>query len=166
MPITNSSGARDPGEYRRLRAWELKQKGWSQVKIAEALGVTEGAVSQWCKAARGGGVEALLTRKAPGPPPKLTKEQKSEIPALLLLGTEHYGFQGERWTCKRIGVVIQRHFGVKYHHSHISKVMADLGWSPQIPTHRSNARDDEKVEQWVDERWPEIKKKPGKRTEQ
>ena len=36
-------------EWRRLRAWELAQQGWEQKKIAEALGVTEAAVSQWMK---------------------------------------------------------------------------------------------------------------------
>lgn len=44
-------------EWRRLRAWELVQQGWSQKKIAEALGVTEGAVSQWVKIGREQGVE-------------------------------------------------------------------------------------------------------------
>jgi predicted transcriptional regulator len=32
-------------EARRLQAWRLKQKGWSRRQIAEALGVSEAAVS-------------------------------------------------------------------------------------------------------------------------
>ena len=32
-------------EARRFRAFELKQDGWKQTDIAEALGVSEGAVS-------------------------------------------------------------------------------------------------------------------------
>ena len=62
-------------EGRRLRAWELKQQNWSQRAISEALGVTPGAVSQWMRRAREGGVEALKRRMAPGPSPKLTDEQ-------------------------------------------------------------------------------------------
>lgn len=42
-------------EARRLQAWSLKQKGWSQRQIAEALGVSEGAVSQWMTRARAAG---------------------------------------------------------------------------------------------------------------
>ncbi len=42
-------------EERRKRAWELKQQGWQQKDIACALGVSEGAVSQWVKKAREGG---------------------------------------------------------------------------------------------------------------
>lgn len=37
-----------------MRALELHHKGWVQSKIAEALGVTHGAVSQWLARARQG----------------------------------------------------------------------------------------------------------------
>src|ERR687890_96970 len=65
LPMDNllSKEATDWREGRRLRAFELKQQGWSQQRIAEALGVSKGAVSQWMKRARdGGGVEALKRR--------------------------------------------------------------------------------------------------------
>lgn len=37
---------------RRKRAWTLCQAGWAQKDIAEALGVTKGAISQWLKRGR------------------------------------------------------------------------------------------------------------------
>ena len=52
MMSSTIAGRMEWGEGRRLRAWELKQEGWTQRAIARALGVTEGAVSQWCKRAR------------------------------------------------------------------------------------------------------------------
>ena len=67
MDNSLSRGATDWREGRRLWAFELKQQGWSQQRIAEALGVSKGALSQWMKRARdGGGVEALKRRPAPG----------------------------------------------------------------------------------------------------
>ncbi len=33
-------------EERRMQAWKLHEKGWKQRDIAEALGVTEGAVRE------------------------------------------------------------------------------------------------------------------------
>lgn len=42
-------------EWRRLRAWGLKQQGWAQCDIAEALGVTKESVSRWVNRAREGG---------------------------------------------------------------------------------------------------------------
>ena len=46
-------------EWRRLRAVHLKQAGWYQRDIAEALGVSEVTVSRWLARAREGGIEAL-----------------------------------------------------------------------------------------------------------
>lgn len=54
-------------EGRRRRAWELKQQGWKQEDIARALEVTPGAVSQWMRRAREGGMGALHHPPAKGP---------------------------------------------------------------------------------------------------
>src|SRR5215217_572847 len=58
MDNSLSKEATDWREGRRLRAWELKQEGWSQQQIAQALGVSKGALSQWMKRAREGGAQA------------------------------------------------------------------------------------------------------------
>jgi predicted transcriptional regulator len=57
MSGTDSRRAADWREGRRIRAWELKQKGRKQRDIAQALGVSAGAVSQRLKRGREGGVE-------------------------------------------------------------------------------------------------------------
>jgi transposase len=62
-------------EGRRLRAWELLESGWQQSEVASALGVTEGAVSQWVRRVREGSIEALYRHPAPGAPSKLQPEQ-------------------------------------------------------------------------------------------
>ncbi len=76
----------DGREYRRVRAWEVKQQGWQQKDIAAALGVTDGAVSQWLKRARAGGPAALRKRSSPGAPQRLAREQRERIPDLLAQG--------------------------------------------------------------------------------
>lgn len=65
MEQVSSSQAVEWREGRRLRAWELHEAGWSQAAIAEALGVTPGAVSPWMRRAReGGGAGALRCARA------------------------------------------------------------------------------------------------------
>ena len=86
METLLSHQALDWREGRRLRAYELSQQGWTQRAIAAALGVTEGAVSQWMARARTGGTQALARRCSPGTPPKLTRQQKARLPELLRRG--------------------------------------------------------------------------------
>jgi transposase len=78
-------------EARRRQAWALKQQGWRQKDSAQALGVSEGAVSQWLKRVAEAGAEALASHPPPGPTPKLTEEQKQPIPQLLAQGAEVSG---------------------------------------------------------------------------
>ena len=160
MDKTILSQAVDWTEGRRIRGWELIQKGWKQTDIAEALGVTQGAVSQWLKRAKEGGLEGLRRRKAPGAKPRLIPQQKARIPQLLEQGAESFGFRGDLWTCGRIADVIHRTFGVSYDPSHVRRILKDCGWSPQKPVRRATQRDEVAIEHWKQERWPEVKKKP------
>src|SRR5215470_8647966 len=108
MPKGSANQPPDRRESRRLRAWELHQQGWSQGQIAEELGVTRGAVSQWLKRAREGGVDALRRHPAPGQQAKLTDEQLAQLPSLLARGAESFGFRGDKWTTRRVAAVIQQ----------------------------------------------------------
>ena len=147
-------------EGRRRRAWELKEAGWKQRDIAAALGVTEGAVSQWRSRARARGVEEGVRRHpAPGPAPKLSTEQLAQLPALLDRGAEAYGFRGQAWTCTRVGEVIRRTFGVTSDPSHVSRLLHRLGYSVQRPIERATQRNEEAVRLWWEPRWPALKKK-------
>jgi putative transposase len=38
--------------------------------------------------------------------------------------------------------------------SNVWRVLRQMGWSRQRPARRSAERDDEAIEQWVNERWP------------
>jgi transposase len=149
--------ADDWREWRRLRALHLKQQGWSQRDIAEALGVAEATVSRWLSRAHAGGPEALFTRRSPGHPPKLTPAQKRLIPDFLWHGPEAYGFRGEVWTCARVAQVIAEEFGVRYHKGHVSRLLKDLRWTPQVPITRAIQRDEEAIEHWRAEVWPGLR---------
>ncbi len=151
-------------EERRKQAWKLKQQGWQQKEIAEALGVSNGAVSQWVKSAREGGEEALKAHPPKGVKPRLGMEQKAQIPGLLAKGAEAYGFRGDVWTAKRVAKVIENTFGVKYSRDHVGKLLRQAGWSRQKPIERATQRNEEAIETWQKERWPEIKKKQKQRS--
>lgn len=148
---------------RRLRAWELKGKGWKQKDIAEALGVSQGAVSQWVSLAEVGGVEALYTQPRKRRDRRLSAEQLARLPELLERGAEHFGFRGEVWTRKRIGAVIEREFGVSYTPVHVGRLVKAIRWSSQKPIERASQRNEAAIEQWRVETLPKLQKKPSKK---
>jgi transposase len=146
-------------EGRRLRAWALSQQGWKVGQIADALGVTHGAVSQWLSRARQEGEASLLDRPRPGRVPRLTPEQQARVPALLARGALAWGFHGDRWTRERVAEVIRREFGVHYHPAHISRLLARWGFSLQKPQRQAIQRDEAAIQRWRQERFPEVEKR-------
>lgn len=146
-------------EGRRLRAWALHQQGWKQRAIAEALGVTQGAVSQWIARGKTDGVEALRNRKPPGAPRRLTSQHHDQLPSLLARGAEAFGFRGDIWTRARIAAIIKREFGVSYHPDHIGRLLAEIAWSVQKPVERATQRNEAAIAEWRDKHWPALKKR-------
>jgi transposase len=153
-----NSVAKDWKEVRRLQAWHLLQQGWSQRQIAAALGVSEGAVSQWITRAREEGPEALRSRPRPGAPRRLTAEQLARLPALLHRGAEAYGFRGQVWTCGRIAALIHLECGISYHAVHVGRLLKAMRWSPQKPARQARQRDEVAIARWREHTWPAIKK--------
>jgi hypothetical protein len=79
------------------------------------------------------------------------------IPELLWHGAEAYGFRGEVWTCARVAVVIAQEYGVCYSKSHVSRVLRQLGWTPQLPISRARQRDEAAIARWRVEAWPQLR---------
>jgi transposase len=163
MSTTGAVPPRRWDEGRRLRAWELKQQGWKQADIAAALGVTEGAISQWCKRAREGGPEALRHRPPPGPTPRLSAGQRAALLEILARGAEAWQWRGDLWTTKRVAGVIRAEFGVSYHPARVSRLLRECGWSAQKPIRRASQRDEAAIRRWLEERWPALKKTPTRK---
>jgi transposase len=152
-------------EARRIRGWELYESGWQQKAIAEALGVAESTVSGWIQKGNAGGIAALRNQAGRGRKPKLSEAQRKKLPELLQRGAEAYGFHGGVWTNPRVAQVIHREFGISYHPAHVSRIMDELGWTPQKPIRQATQRKEEDVQAWWKERLPELEKKPVSKDE-
>lgn len=154
----NSSGVTPKKwrEQRRQRAFALTAQGWKQDQIAEALGVSQAAISQWLAADRGPNGSQEQRR---GRPAKLAGEHLRLVPDLLSHGAEVWGFRGEVWTCARVAAVIKEEFGVLYSPSQVSRLLKALEWTPQQPSERASQRDEAAIEAWRSVRWPLLKKR-------
>ena len=116
-------------EARRVAAARLLRSGrLSRAEIARRLGVTRPAVHQWAtRLHRTGGVAGLRRRPHPGRPARLRARDWARLFALLRRGARASGFDTERWTLRRIAVVLERELGVSYHPHSLSALLRARG---------------------------------------
>lgn len=155
---------RDALETRRRRAAALFRKGVSQADVARAVEVSRQSVSRWYEQWRQGGATALKQAARAGRPSLLSAVQLQAVEKALLKGAVAYGYPNELWTLRRVAEVIEIKTGVRYHEGHVWRVLRGLGWSRQKPARRAVERDQEKIETWVKESWPDLKKRPPSAT--
>jgi transposase len=152
-------------EKRRMQPADLFRRGMNPDELARRLGVSHQVVSEWRTAWRQGGRAALRGAGRAGRRPRLSQAQLAKVQKTLLRGAEASGYLTDVWTLPRVAEVIERLTGVAYHPGHVWYILRDqLRWSWQRPARRAVERDEAAIEQWVKQRWPQIKKEPGAST--
>ncbi len=146
-------------EWRRRQALNLSREGWSQHKIAKAVGVDQSSVSRWLSAVAEEGEDALKRRPHPGAPSAMSAQDLERLKELLREDAQIYGFSGQIWTRARIAELIARKFDIVYSHAHISKLMRKIGFSLQKPRKRAYQRDEQAIAKWKEKEGPALKKK-------
>jgi len=147
-------------EKRRRRAVALFQEGKGIRETARLVGASPGSVHLWIQDWKKKGDAALASKPTPGRPKKLTQKQREKLQKLLLSGAVACGFPNELWTLKRIATLTHKTFGIRYHTSHIWRILHAYGWSCQVPERRALQRDEEAIRHWMRYKWPALKKSP------
>ncbi len=118
-------------EARRRRAAGLLAKGRGIREVARTIGAAPSSVKRWKDALEQGGKNALKSKPHTGRPPRLSPQQHQHLLHILKQGPRAANLRVDQWTCSRIGTVIRRCFGVKYHPDHVSRILRNLGWKYQ-----------------------------------
>jgi transposase len=137
-------------------------QGQSLDAIAQELHVSYDAIRVWFHKWEDGGDQAACAQQSLGAKPRLCAAQLAQLEAALIQGPPHWGHKTDVWTLARIAGLIYKLFGVRYHPSHVFKILGRMGWSCQRPTRRAKERDEAAIAKWLREDWPRIKK--GHRT--
>jgi transposase len=152
-------------EERRMRAADLFECGVIPAEIARQVGVSHQIVSDWRAAWRRHGRDGLRGAGRAGRLPKLTLDHLRQVEVELAKGAVANGYANDLWTLKRVAEVIERVTGVSYHPAHVWYILRQgLHWSWQRPARRATERNDEAIQRWVKQRWPQLKKRHGART--
>jgi len=156
-------GSPETLEVRRRRAISLLDEGLGVREVARQMNCSPASVTRWRTEVRARGPDALKPRPAPGRPRLLSARQRTRLLKLLLKGAVAHGYSTDLWTLPRVAEVIDRTFGVRYHPSHVWKILRGEGWSCQKPERRARERDEDAIQKWRQARWPHIKKRQESR---
>jgi transposase len=147
-------------ERRRMQAAGLLEKGYSQSEVARRVGAHRQSVSQWAAELRAKGRAGLKRAGRAGRKARLSSQQLRKIELGLKQGPKALGYATSLWTSARVAQLIERECGVAYHPGHVWRILRQLGWSCQRPAGRALERNEAKIQQWKQKRWPELKKRP------
>ena len=150
----------DEATKRRLRAGRLLLAGKSPPEVARLVEAPRQTVYRWREVLNAGGSDALREMNKGGRPAQLGAAELSKLYVALLEGPEANGFDTPLWTLKRVRLLIEREFGVRYSEVHVWRLLGQLGLSNQKPDRRALERDEAAIEHWRKRVWPALKKTP------
>jgi transposase len=137
--------------------------GKTPAQAAQAVGVARQTAYTWKRVLDEGGIDALRSMPGRGRPARLDEPQLQALGRMLVGNPTDHGFGTELWTLKRVGALIERHFGVKFGQTQIWRILGGLGFSVQKPERRAIERDEDAVQTWKRSTWPRLEEKPSAR---
>ena len=127
-------------EARRRLAASMLAKGRGIREVARAIGAAPSSVKRWKDALEEGGKNALKAKPHSGRPSRLSEKQRQDLLKILEEGPRAARVRADQWTCRNVGIVIRRRFGVKYHPDHVSRILRALGWKYKGKSSRTSTR--------------------------
>jgi transposase len=116
-------------EARRLSAIDLLSAGKKPAEVAKLVGASASSVKRWKDALTQGGRDALRAKRHPGRRPRMTRDQKAQLLAMLSAGPRTSGYPTEAWTSPQVKELIQKHFGIEFHVGYVWQILRDMGWN-------------------------------------
>jgi transposase len=139
----------------------MLQDGWTQVQVAEALGVGERQVRRWQKRFRRGGWKALGKRRRgrrPGEQEALSAAQQQRIvDAIRSKNPDQLRIPALLWTRSSVQELIETWFGVRLEVGTVGRYLRRWGFTLKRPTRRALEADPVVVEAWLSDVYPQIR---------
>lgn len=142
----------------RRRAVAMVQRGMPPTEVARQLKVGTSSIFDWLARYRAGGWGGLKTGARSGRPKKLDGSQMKFVFDLVTNKNPlqlHFPFA--LWTCEMVAKVIKKEFSIELSRWSISRLLKQLGLSPQRPNFRAWEQDPEKARRWMSRQFPAIR---------
>ena len=160
MPRTKKekrkSTPREQSRYEKRRAVvEAVQRGDPVAVVARVFGVAVRSIFDWLAWYRQGGWQALKEGRRSGRPRKVSGEVMRWLYRAITLGDpRQYKFEFCLWTLAIIRQMLRREHGIELSKSAVSRLLGQLGLSPQRPIYRSYKQRPRELRRFLKETFP------------
>jgi len=148
-------------EVIRIRAVKAAKAGMRKTKAAEIFGVSRRAISNWIRADRLNGEDALKA-KPRGRPPGGGKLKPWQCATIVSLITDRHPDQLKLpfylWTRQAVGQLIEQRFAIRYSVHQVGRYLKQWGFTVQKPGRKAFEQCPQEVKNWVDHEYPAIEK--------
>ena len=147
-------------EHIRIQAVRAVKYGKkSPEKVIDALGFHRSCIYKWLKVFEEKGWKGLRSSKSSGPQPKITDAEVKKLKKWLNKNPRQLQFDFGLWTLETVQELILRKFKKQVSISTVERILINrVGFTWQKPLFRAWQQDEEEVEEWLDEKYPDIRK--------
>jgi transposase len=144
----------------RLRALRGIELGYSEVELAELLGVSNVTISHWWTLYQAKGLQALPAERTGRP--QGTGRFLSDEQAQYLRGCinshlpQELGLAHALWTRRAVGDLIRQQYHIDLADRTVGTYLRRWGYTPKKPSRRSRRQDPDELEQWLEDTYPAI----------
>jgi transposase len=144
----------------RLRALRGIELGYTELELADLLGVCHETISRWWTAYRADGPGALpggRTGRPPGSGRLLSDQQAARIKACIdFHSPEEVGIPHALWTRRAVRDLIRKEFGIDPAERTVGLYLRRWGYTSKRPARHSRHQGPAEVEEWLLETYPAI----------
>src|SRR5271170_1719716 len=144
----------------RLRALRGLELGYTQVDLADLLGVRNETVSRWWTAYRADGVDCLpsgRTGRPEGTGRLLSDSQAERIKGLIDDNTPgKLGMAHALWSRRAVRDLIRKEFDINLAERTVGQYLRRWGYTSKKPARHARKQDPDEVKEWLDETYPAI----------
>jgi transposase len=153
-------------EAPRLRALRGCELGFSEVDVADLLGVSRETVSRWWTAYAAGGTEAIpgdRTGRPVGSGRTLSDEQGRRIQDLIDdHGPEELGIAAATWSREAVRDLIRNECGIAMPVRTVGEYLKRWGYTAKAPRRHAKDQDPDEVDEWLEGTYPAIERRAAR----
>jgi transposase len=147
-------------EALRLRAVRGIELGFTEVDVADMLGVSQETVSRWWTAYATGGLDAIpsdRTGRPMGSGRTLSDEQGRHIQDQIdNHSPEELGIHAPLWSRRAVRDLIRQEFGIVMPVRTVGEYLRRWGYTAKRPRRHARRQDPEEVREWLEETYPAL----------